>query len=70
MGGPGSGKKKVRPVDAAGNYDPYFVNPEEWPQETYCRNVMCRRKWMREFGESEFCVACRKHLNNCGRKDA
>ena len=50
-----------------GKYDPYYVTPEAgWPKETYCRNVMCRRKWWREFGESEFCVACRTHLNNCG----
>lgn len=45
--------------------DEFFkVEPEHvaWPQESWCRNVMCRRRWMREFGESEFCVACRRML--------
>lgn len=53
-----------------GLYDVPEPDSKAWPQETYCRNVMCRRKWWREFGESEFCVACRTmlHLDEHGRR--
>ena len=41
----------------------YDIDPDkDFPQTCYCRNVMCRRRWMREYGESEFCLACRKML--------
>ena len=41
----------------------YAVDEHEgWPEETYCRNVMCRTKFWRQWGEDEFCPACRKML--------
>ena len=41
----------------------YAVDEHEgWPEETYCRNVMCRAKFWRQWGEDEFCPACRKML--------
>lgn len=39
----------------------YAVDPhKEFPQEWYCMNCMCRAKFWRAYGESEFCPACRK----------
>lgn len=40
----------------------YSVNEKDFPQEWFCANVMCRARFMREWGESEFCPACRKCL--------
>lgn len=41
----------------------YAVDPEkDFPQEWVCMNVMCRAHFMRAFGETEFCPACRKCL--------
>lgn len=43
-----------------GLYDVPGPESKEWPQEWYCLNVMCRAKYWREHGESEFCPSCRK----------
>ena len=47
----------------------YAVDEKDgWPQEWFCMNVTCgpprggRTKFWRNFGESEFCPACRKVL--------
>lgn len=65
MGGKGArGKgRKAGPKFVA---DPAFMRVEPtdpgWPQEWLCMNVMCRAKFWRGFGESEFCPSCRKCL--------
>lgn len=45
-----------------GRYEVPAPDSSQWPAETYCMNVMCRAKFKRQFGESEFCPACRKML--------
>ena len=40
----------------------YAVDDKRPPEESWCLNVMCRAKFWRKFGESEFCPACRKML--------
>ena len=41
----------------------YDVDEKRGPEQWYCLNVMCRVKFWRKFGESEFCPACRKMLH-------
>jgi hypothetical protein len=60
--------KRQEALDPAIIYDVDEANERNgWPQEWACMNVMCRRKFWREFGESEFCPSCRKCLPG-GRK--
>ena len=53
--------RKVEALDPAIAYDVDEENKRTgWPQEWTCLNVMCRARYWREFGESEFCPSCRK----------
>lgn len=59
----GASRKEPPP----GLYDVPPPDSKQWPQEWYCMNVMCRAKFWREYGESEFCPACRRMLHKDGK---